>query len=104
MVKGIEERELQTVYHTWMAARQTTNCRVEIVSLYSGVCAAALLRFACHPCVRGMKLVMRQQRGENGGHCPYIDINALFHAVCSVRYWSNNFEEMDRCLPLVKRY
>lgn len=46
---GIGEGEVQALHHTWLAARQATDCPVEVVSVYSMLCIAALLCFACDP-------------------------------------------------------
>ena len=84
---GIGEGEVQALHHAWLAARQATGRRVEIVSVDSDVCIAALLCFACEPSVRGLQLVVRQQRAAYGRNHPHININVLFRDICDQRYW-----------------
>ena len=100
---GIGEGEVQALHHAWLAARQATDRRVELVSVDSDVCIAAFLCFACDPSVRGLQLVVRQQRGVYGRNYPHINMNELFRGICGQRY-SQGFGMMDRCLPFVAEY
>lgn len=48
--------------------------------------------------------MMRQRRDKPGGNLPHIDINALCQAMCVIRDWPHNLEDIDGNQTLVSAY